>query len=213
MSNLDLEEQEQIAELKAWWRRWGNHILTAATIVMLGIAAYNGWQWYRNGQNAEAAARYAAVEEGANEKDTKKVRDAAGEILEKFPRSTYAPLAALLSAKVHFEAGDLKTARAQLQWVIDNAKDPDLQSVARLRLANVLVDDKAPDEAIKVLDGKMDAAFVPLAASLKGDILVLQGKRDEARAAYKLAVEKSGDARDQTLRERVQLKLDTLGEG
>lgn len=213
MSKLDLEEQEQIAALKAWWRRWGNLVLTAATLVLLVIAAFNGWQWFRNSQNAEAAARYAAVEEGANERDTKKVRDAAGEILEKFPRSTFAPLAALVSAKVHFDAGDLKIARAQLQWVIDNSKDQDLQSIARLRLANVLVDDKALDEALKILDGKMDPVFAALAASLKGDVLVLQGKRAEARAAYQLALEKAGDSAASTFRDRVQLKLDNLGEG
>lgn len=213
MSNLDLEEQEKVAELKAWWNRWGSLILTAVTAVMLVFAAYNGWQWYKRSQNAEAASRYQQVQEGAEAKDTKKVRDATGEILEKYPRSAYAPLAALVSAKVHFDAGDLKTARTQLQWVVDNARDPELQATARLRLANVLVDDKALDEALKVLDAKLSDAYAPLVANLRGDILLLQGKKAEARTAFRLAIEKSDAGRDRMLRDRVQLKLDALGEG
>lgn len=213
MSSLDLEEQEKVAELKAWWQRWGNAILTAITAVLLVFAAWNGWQWYKRSQDGNAAARYEQVQEGAATNDTKKVRDAAGEILEKYPRSSYAPLAALVSAKVHFDAGELKTARTQLQWVLDNSRDAELQSIARLRLANVLVDDMVPDEALKVLDGKLEPAFAPLAASLRGDILLLQGKRNEARAAYKLALERADATRDRMLRDRVQVKLDTLGEG
>lgn len=213
MSTLDLEEQEKIAELKAWWNRWGNLILTALSAVLLVFAAYNGWQWWKRSQNGEAAARYQQVQEGAEAKDTKKVRDATGEILEKYPRSAYAPLAALVSAKVHFDAGDLKTARTQLQWVVDNAKDPELQATARLRLANVLVDDKALDEALKVLDAKIEGAYVPLAANLRGDILLLQGRKADARAAFRTAIEKSDASRDRMLRDRVQIKLDALGDG
>lgn len=211
-SNLDLQEQEQIDELKAWWGRWGNLVLTGATLALLLVAAYNGWQWYQRSQADSAAVAYEAVQQGAQEKDRKKVRDAAGEILEKYPRTGYAPLAALVSAKVHFDSGDLKTARAQLQWVVDNAREPELQSIGRLRLANLLADEKAYDDALKVIGEKIEKPFLPLAANLKGDILVLQGKKPDARAAYKDALEKA-DAKDNTLRDRVQLKLDALGDG
>lgn len=210
--NLDLEEQEKLDELKAWWNRWGNIILTGATVVLLAIAGYNGWNWYQRSQAAEAAAKYELVQQGAEERDTKKVRDAAGEIIERHGRTLYAPLAAMVSAKVHFEAGDLKTARSQLEWVMANAKDADLQSLARLRLANVLVDEKAYDEALKVIGDKMGKAFMPIADGLRGDILALQGRKGDARAAFKSALDKA-DAKDSSLRERLQLKLDALGEG
>lgn len=210
-SNLDLQEQEQVAELKAWWTRWGNLLLTGATIVLFAIAAWNGWKWYQRSQSAEAAARYEAVQQAAQEKDRKKVRDATGEIIEKYPRTGYAPLAALVSASLHFEAGDSPTARAQLQWVVDNAREPELQSIGRLRLANLLADEKSYDQAIALLGDKMEKSFQPLAADLKGDILVLQGKKNDARAAYKDALEKA-DAKDTNLRERIQLKLDALGD-
>ena len=210
-TNLDLEEQEQLEEFKAWWQKWGNVLLSALTIVLAAFAAYNGWQWYQRSQSGEAAGRFDLVQKGVVENDRKKVRDATGEILEKFPRSTYAPLAAFISAKVHFEAGDLKTARAQLQWIIDNGRDPEMQSMARLRVANVMVDDKAYDDAIKVLSEKIGAPFVPLAALLKGDIYALQGKKADARAAYKDANDKA-DNKDTTFRDRVRERLDALGE-
>ena len=211
-SNLDLQEQEQLAEFKAWWNRWSNLILTGATVVLLCIAAWNGWNWYKRSQASEAAAQFAQIQQGLQDKDNKRVRDAAGEILQKYPSSAYAPLAAMISAKVHFDAGDLKTARAQLQWVVDNAKDPELQSIGRLRLANVMIDEKAYDEAVKLVGERMDKPFLPLAASLRGDIFALQGKKPEARSAYREALEKA-DTKDTTLRDRVQLKLDALGEG
>ncbi|MEO7404317.1 MAG: tetratricopeptide repeat protein [Burkholderiales bacterium] len=211
-TNLDLQEQEQLDELKAWWTRWGNLLLTAATIVLLAIAAYNGWRWYQRTQAAEATVRYEAVLEAVKSKDTKAVRDAAGELIEKYPRTVHAALAALVSAKAHFDANDLKTARSQLQWVVERTSDPELGSIARLRLANVLVDEKNYDDALKILGEKMGKTFLPLAASLRGDIHTLQGKKGDARAAYKDALERV-EAKDNTLRERVQLKLDGLGEG
>ena len=210
-TNLDLQEQEQLDEFKSWWQKWGNLILGAVTVVLAAIAAYNGWQWYQRSQTGEAAARFDLVQKGATENDRKKVRDATGEILEKYPRSVYAPIAAFISAKMHFESGDLKTARGQLQWIVDNSREPEMQSMARLRLANVMVDEKAYDDAMKVLSEKVGAPFVAIAALLKGDILALQGKKADARAAYKEA-DSTADIKDTALRDRVRERLDALGE-
>jgi len=212
LRTLDLEEQEQIAALRAWWQRWGNLILTVVTVVLLAIAGYNAWQWYGRSQAAEASALYDTLQKAAAEKNMKAVRDSAGAILEQFPRTAFAPMAALVAGKAHFDAGDLKSARAQLQWVIDNAKEADLKSIARLRLANVLVDDDAPDEALKLLDAPATGEFVAQFGSLRGDILVLKGQSAEARAAYKAALEKV-DEKSSGLKDRLQSKLDALGDG
>lgn len=212
MRTLDLEEQEQVAALKAWWEKHGNAIMVGATVVLLAIAGWNGWRWYERSQSANAAGLYDAVQKAAAEKDTKKVRDAAGAILEQYPSTTFAPMAALISAKVHFDSGDLKTARAQLQWVIDRAAESELKSIARLRLAHVLVDDNAAEEAIKLLDGPADGEFAGQFAALRGDILALTGKKSDARAAYKTAIDKT-DAKNMQQRERLQWKLDALGDG
>ncbi len=211
MSNLDLEEQEQLAELKTWWRQYGNLVITFITLVLLAFAAWNGWTWYQRNQSAQAANFYTELQKAARVGDAKAARDAAGTILEQFPRTNYGPMAALLSAKVHFQSGDLKTARAQLQWAVDNARSDDVKAIARLRLANVLIDDGALDDAFKVLEPATPEAFTAAVAATRGDILALQKKPADARAAYKQALEKR-DLLDPTLREVIQMKLDSLGQ-
>src|SRR5712664_4731498 len=138
MSTYDLEEQEQLAALKAWWKEHGGAILLGATLVCAAIGAWNGWTWYQRSQAAQAAVLYDTLQKAARANDLKTTRETAGAILENFPRSAYAPLAALVSAKVQLQAGDLKTARAQLQWVIEHAGSDEIRAIATLRLASVL---------------------------------------------------------------------------
>jgi predicted negative regulator of RcsB-dependent stress response len=210
MAAYDLEEQEQLAALKAWWQEKGNLVLTAVTLVLVVLAAWQGWGYYQRNQAVQASALYDAVQKAARGGDLKQVRESAGAIIEGYPRTAYAAMAALVSAKANYQGGDLKTARAQLAWVAENAKDEGLQDIARLRLASVMLDEKAYDDALKALDAKHGAAFDALFLAARGDVLVAQGKKDEARSAYKAALDKA-DARDGTLRGSIQLRLDALG--
>jgi predicted negative regulator of RcsB-dependent stress response len=210
MSTYDLEEQEQLAALKAWWKEHGGGVALAAILVAGAVAAWNGWTWYQRSQAAQAAVLYDTLQKAARANDLKATQETAGSILENYPRSAYAQLAALVSAKVQFQAGDLKTARAQLQWVIEHAKSDEIRSIAALRLASVLLDDKDPEAALRALEGKPHPGFESLYAAQRGDILMAQSKRAEARAAYKAALEK---AEAGPLREGLRLKLEALGEG
>jgi len=210
MATYDLEEQEQLAALKAWWNDHGGAIILGATLVLAAVGAWNAWTWYQRSQSAQAAVLYDTLQKASRANDLKTTRETAGAILENFPRSAYAPLAALVSAKVQFQAGDLKTARAQLQWVIEHARSDEIRSIAALRLASVLLDDNEPDAALKILEAKPHPGFEALYASQRGDILATQKKRSEARAAYKTALEKAGAG---PLRDALRLKLDALGEG
>ncbi len=210
MATYDLEEQEQLAALRAWWKEHGGAIILGATLVLAAVGAWNAWTWYQRSQAAQAAVLYDTLQKAARANDLKTTRETAGAILENFPRSAYAPLAALVSAKVQFQAGDLKTARAQLQWVIEHARSDEIRSIATLRLASVLLDDNEPDAALKILEAKPHPGFEALYASQRGDILATQKKRSEARAAYKAALEKAGAG---PLRDALRLKLDALGEG
>ncbi|MCG6874039.1 MAG: tetratricopeptide repeat protein [Betaproteobacteria bacterium] len=212
MSTYDLEEQEQIAALKAWWKEYGNLVIAVVVGVALAVSGVLGWRSYQASQAGQASTIYSELRKAAGTRDVKKVRDLAGAILEQFPGSAYAPLAAFVSAKAHFESGDLKTARAQLEWVIEQARDPEYQSIARLRLANILIDDKDYGAALKVLEAKPEPSFEARFAETRGDIYAEQGKRSDARAAYKTALEKTR-LRDAATRELLQLKLDMLGEG
>jgi predicted negative regulator of RcsB-dependent stress response len=210
MSTYDLEEQEQLAALKAWWKEHGGGVALAAVAVAAVVAAWNGWGWYQRAQATQAAALYDTLQKAARANDLKATRETSGSILENYPRSAYAPLAALVSAKVLFQAGDVKTARAQLQWVVENAKSDEIRAIASLRLASVLLDDKDPDAALKVLEANPHPGFEVLYAAERGDILMVQNKREEARAAYKAALDK---AEPGPLREGLRLKLEALGGG
>ena len=210
MAAYDLEEQEQLAALKAWWQENGNLVMTALSLVLVVLAAWQGWNYYQRNQAVQASGLYDAVQKAARAGDLKQVRESAGAVLENYPRTAYAAMAALVSAKAHFQGGDLKTARAQLAWVAENAKDEGLQDIARLRLASVMLDEKAYDDALKVLEAKHGAAFDALFLAARGDVLVAQEKKEEARSAYQAALEKA-DARDAGLRASIQLRLDALG--
>jgi len=210
MAAYDLEEQEQIAEIKSFWDRYGNLIVIAISAALLLIAAWRFWGWYQASQSAQAATLYTELQRAAGANDAKKVRELAGSLLESYSGSLYATLGALVSAKTHFEAGDLKTARVQLQWVVDKGRDAEVQALARLRLVAVLLDEKAYDDALKVLAVKPPASFEALFEDARGDVLQAQGKGAEARAAYQAALSKLG-AGEEPARELIQLKLDGVG--
>ena len=221
MATYDLEEQEQISELKTWWKMYGNLVTAVLLAVSAGAVGWQAWNWYQRTQAAEASVIYAAVQKGAMERDPKRVREAAGELTEKYPGTAYAAMAALISARMQFDAGDLKTARAQLQWVAEKARDKDLRDLGRLRLAHVLFDDKALDEALKLLADEPVPAFAARFGELKGDILAAQGKNAEAKAAYQAALAKQDAAekaagsqggRETQYRDLLQVKLDSLGD-
>ena len=209
MAAYDLEEQEQLAALKAWWQENGNFVLTVVTLVLAALAAWQGWNYYQRNQAVQASMMYEAVQKAARTGDLKLVRESAGAIMQNYPRTTYAALAALVSAKAHFEGGDLKTARAQLAWVAENAKDEGVADIARLRLAGVMLDEKAYDDALKTLDAKHGSAFDALYLASRGDVLAAQGKTDDARGAYKSALDKAGA--DAALGASIRLRLDALG--
>lgn len=206
----DLEEQEQIAEIKAWWKRYGNLVLLATTAALLTVAAHQGWRYYRHHQALSAITLYEQLEQAERAAEHKKVRDIAAQITNKYGPTVYATMAALASAKAAFLTGDLATAKAQLQWVVDNARDDEIKDIARLRLAGVLLDEKNYDAALKVLEKQPVESLAGLYTDLKGDILAAQGKHAEARSAYQLALDKSESG--SAYRATIQLKLDALGE-
>ena len=207
---LDLEEQEQVAELKAWWNQWGSLITAAVVAVCVAFAGWQGWRWYDRSQTAQAAAHFDALARASQTGDAKALRDAGGALLESFPRTMYASMGALTAARFYFDRNDLKSAKAQLQWVIDNGRTDDFKDIARLRLAAVLLDEKAYDEALKLLEVKHAAAFEAQYAATKGDVLVAKNQPAEAKNAYRLALDKAGSG-NTPFRESVRMRLEALG--
>ena len=207
---LDLEEQEQLAELKAWWNRHGNFIVAVVLACAVGLAAWQGWRLYEQNQARQASVLYEELTKAVQAGDAKAMRDAGGALIENYKRTLYASMGALVSARFYFDRNDLKSAKAQLQWVIDNSPSPDFRDLARLRLAAVLLDEKAYDEALKLLDAQHAAAYDAQYAALRGDVLVAKNQAAEARAAYKLALEKAGN-QEGAFRESVRMRLEALG--
>src|SRR6266705_3045750 len=164
MAAYDLEEQEQLAELKAWWKEHGGTVMLGATLALAAFGAWNGWMWYQRSQAAQAAVLYDALQ---------------------------------------------KAAREQLEWVVEHANNDQIRTIATLRLASVLLDDKDPDAALQVLEARPHPGFEVLYAMQRGDILATQKRRAEARAAYQAALEK---AQPGAVRETLRLKLDALGD-
>ncbi|HCI14568.1 MAG: hypothetical protein A2063_06270 [Gallionellales bacterium GWA2_60_142] len=209
MAALDLQEQEQIEGIKAWWKDNGNFVLGALLVVVVAMGGWRGWQYYQNKQSAEAATLYAEFTKQLESNDAKRVNDAAAAVMEKFSGTAYASRAALMAAQVNEFGKDVARAKTQLQWVIDHAGEAMLKDVARLRLAAILMDENAYDDAMKLLNAAHPDSFNGLYADLKGDVLSAQGKTDEARTAYKLAFEKTDEK--SMYRNLIQMKMDALG--
>lgn len=217
MAAYDLEEQEQLDELKVWWKLHGNKVTGVLLAAAVAVAGWQGWNWYQRGQAAQASSIYGVLQRAASEKDLQRVKAASGELLEKFGNSAYAPLAALTAGKAAYDAQDLKTAKVQLAWAVDHS-DGELKDLASLRLAAVLLDEKAHDEALKLVQTSSSPAFAARFADMRGDILLAQGKRAEAKAAYQVVLQKTDaaaagrNAPASGLKELVQQKLDALGD-
>jgi predicted negative regulator of RcsB-dependent stress response len=207
MQKLDLEEQEKLEALKAWWKENARLIVLVVAAAAIAVAGINGWRWYQGRQALEAGALYDTLAKAVRASDAKALRDAGGALTERYAGTLYATMGALSAADFHFGRGELKSAKAQLQWVVERASAEDFRDIARLRLAALLLDEGAHDEALALLEAKPIEAYAPLFAALRGDILVAKKQPTEARAAYQLALEKaSGPFRDS-----VHLRLDALG--
>ncbi|MEW6514406.1 MAG: tetratricopeptide repeat protein [Pseudomonadota bacterium] len=195
MATYDLQEQEQIEELKTWWKMHGTLITAVVVLLAVGVVGWQGWQWWQRSQTGQAAQLYGNMQQALMQQDVKRVRLMAGELIDKFPSTAYAGMAAMLSGKVLVETGDLKSAQAQFGWAADKAADQGTRDLARLRQAIVLVEEQNFDEALKLLAVPPAPSFMPRYLEVRGDILAVQGKGTEARSAYDEAIKALEGAR------------------
>jgi predicted negative regulator of RcsB-dependent stress response len=210
MSNhLDLEEQEQLAELKHFWKQYGSLINAVLIAVLLAVAGWNFFQYWQRSQSTQAAALYDEVERLAKSADTTRLERALGVMQDKFASTAYAQQAGLLAAKVYFDAGKPDLAKAALSWVADKSADEGYQAIARLRLSGILLEAKAFDEALKQLSGPFPAEFAALVADRRGDVYLAQNRKAEAVTEYQKAYK--GLEEGNEYRRLVDVKLAALG--
>jgi predicted negative regulator of RcsB-dependent stress response len=204
----DLEEQEQLDEFKAWWKQNGKMVTSLLVAVLVGYAAFQGWHFYQNKQSVEASTQYQELLV-VDEKDLKIIQVKSAMLMESFSGTPYAGRAALFAAKANYQANEVKSAKAQLDWAIKKAKETSVSALSSLQLANILAEEKDFEGALKLLNAPHDAGFDGLFADLKGDVLVGLGKNVEAKEAYQQALTKlepKGKFRALT-----QQKLESLG--
>ncbi len=206
---LDLEEQEQLDEIKHFWKNYGNLITWTLIVVFGAFAAWNAWNYWQRTQAAQASAMYEEVERAVTDGDMTRLERAFTDMKDKFGGTTYAHQAGLFAARAFADKGKPDAAKAALVWVADKASDEGYRATARLRLAGMLADAKAYDDALKQLAGEFPAEFEPLVADRRGDIYNLQGKKAEAKAQYLKAWAGLDERAD--YRKLVEFKLAALG--
>lgn len=206
---LDLEEQEQLDQIKHFWKTWGNLISWVLIAILGSYAAWNGYQYWERSQAAKASALYDEVERAVSSGDVSRVERSFADMKDKFGSTQFAQQSALLAAKTLQAQGKTDAARDALSWVANGASDKAYRDIARMRLAALHLDAKAYDEALKQLGGEFTPAMMGLAADLRGDVLQAKGQNAEAIVAYQQAWQKLADTPD--YRRLVQAKLNALG--
>jgi predicted negative regulator of RcsB-dependent stress response len=208
-THLDLQEQEQVDALKAFWQQYGNLITWGLVAALLVYAGITGWQWWQREQSTHAGAMFDEFDHALAAGDLEKTARVFADLKERYPRTAYAQQAGMLAAKVQFDKGKIDDARASLTWVVEHAIDSDYKALARLRLAALLLEAKQYDEALKQLDAVPAGPFAALSADRRGDVLLAQGKKDDARAAYQQAFNSMDEKVE--YRRLVDAKLTALG--
>lgn len=207
--HLDLEEQEQLDQLKHFWNTWGTLISSVMILVAGTLAAWNGYQYWQNRQAVQAAALFDAVEVAARSADSVRMEQAFSDIQSKYANTAQAGQAGLAVAKFQMDKGKSDATKEALTWVAEKSSDNGLKALATLRLSGILMDQKYYDDAIKLVSGGFPVGFEAAYADRKGDILVLQGKRAEAIAEYSRAYKAFEEGVE--YRRLIEIKLNALG--
>jgi predicted negative regulator of RcsB-dependent stress response len=207
---LDLQEQEQLDAVKAFWKQYGNLITWLLVLALGAFAAWNGWNWYQREQADKAAAIFDELERAAaGTGDAERVQRIFGDLSKQYPGTAFAQQGALITAKVLADKGKGSEALAALDWAASNAVHEEFRSLALLRKAGLLLDDKQFDPALAALDGAKTPAFAALVAERRGDILSAQGKTEEAVKAWQAAYQAMPET--EALRRVVEIKLNAAG--
>lgn len=184
---LDLEDQEQLDEFKAWWDAYGKLTINVVVLCIAAYAAWQGYQYFQNKKSLEASDLYQAMM--AIELDqTDLVAAEANKLMETYDTTPYAGRAAIYLAKSEFQSEKNDEAKTHLQWAIDQAQESAVQSIASIQLATLLLSEKDYAGAQKALSTANDAGYLGIKESLMGDVYLAQGKQSDAKASYEKAL-------------------------
>jgi predicted negative regulator of RcsB-dependent stress response len=205
---LDLEEQEQVDELKALWKKYGTYITRGAIAFFVLYALFQGWGYYKNKQSLSASELYQSIVV-LDEKNTKEIMQKAQSLIDGYSGTPYAGRAAILFAKASYAEGLKDKAKEKLEWASSHAKESATESIALIQLGQILLEEKKYDEALKKANDVDNEGYLGLSNDLKGDALSAMGKKEEAKKAYQEALKRFGPK--DPYAKFTQEKLETLG--
>ena len=210
MATYDNEQQEQLDQFKHFWKQYGNLITWVLTLALGGYAAWTGYQYWQQKRAQAAGGLYEELDRAAASGNTDKALQAFGDLKKDYAGTTFAEQGALLAAKVAADHQKADQAKGVLAWEVESGKNANLIAIARLRLAGMQMDAKAFAEAEKTLSAEVPAEFKPLVDDRRGDILLAQGKKDDAVKAYQAAWQQMDASVD--YRRFIEGKLTALGQ-
>lgn len=208
-SHLDLEEQEQIDQIKNFWKIWGTLISSILIIAFGAVAVWNGYEFWKNRQAMQAAALFDAVENAAKAGDQERLEQSFSDISIKYPDTIQSSKAGLMVAKIELEKGRIDIASNALEWVAENSSDEGHRAVARLRLISLLTEQKYSENALKNLTNNLPIEFDGIFADRKGDFLIKKENKNEATKEYQRAYGIIN--KEIEYRRLVEVKLNSLG--
>jgi predicted negative regulator of RcsB-dependent stress response len=213
---LDLEEQEQLDQFKAFWQKYRNLITGVATAALFVYAAYSGYQWWRTSQAASASQLYETMVTAINKGDKDQTLRAAEDLQQQFSSTPYAAMSSLVAAKIASDAGDSAKAMDYLRWAAKNSSDQGYLALAKLRLASQLIEqgtEKDFAEADAILKEKPVAGFEALWLERRGDWYLAQKNTVDARKSYEAAWIQLNQAKEfpEEARRLLKVKLDAVG--
>ncbi len=205
----DLEEQESLAEIKAWWEKWGTLILTVVTIACFVAAGLRGWQWYQMKQSADAGSLYSMMIQASNNKDQTRVQNLSDKLQEDYAGTAFAGMGSLLAAYSAERNNKTADAIKDLQWVIDSDDYPELKTIASVRLASLYLDQGSNEQALQVLNAiKNPDAEKALVEDRKGDVYIAMGDKAKAKESWTEALKACTTTNP--LARVIQIKLQAL---
>ncbi|VAX14132.1 hypothetical protein MNBD_GAMMA24-2537 [hydrothermal vent metagenome] len=206
--SLEQTEEEQIEALKGWLRKNGSALILGLALGLAAIGGYRFWVDYQGGQSQKASIVYSNMQNYLISGDQAGVFAVGKQLVELFPGTPYAALAALGMARMSVESHSLDAAEVHLRWVIKNANEDGLKNIARLRLARVLAAEKKYDAALGLVNQSNQGSYTSLYSEIRGDILVAQKQPEQARSAYQQAL--NTIAKDDRRRAFIEMKLNNL---
>jgi predicted negative regulator of RcsB-dependent stress response len=213
---LDLEEQENLANLKSFWARYGNYIIGVITVALLVYSGMIAWKWYQRDQAADAGKLYETLINSISKNEKDKTYLAAEDLQKKYGGTSYAAMGSLVAAKVAMDSNDATKAQSYLKWTANQASDDSFRALAQLRLLGILIDqgtEASLKEADQLLKEKAVKGFEPLWIERRGDWYLVQTKIPEARTEYLKAMKamQSDRAFPEDARGLLKVKIDAVG--